>query len=427
MVPSKSFSTLWFERRNVVYHGLAYFFNRGLPFVASLLIARFLALDDFGRYITVISFFVSLCLIVDMGFALAATSTVARRANANGEATARALLATLCTCSLMGTVMALGVLAWAEQIARWAFNDASMQGLVLAGTIYVPASALASTTTAALQGAQQYRAIAIAGLIGGAIFLAMAVGAAIFGNSLLVIWAAAFGTAARALALLVAAAPILRQVRWGQGVFAQIRTDLRELWRVALPASLAALTFAPVNSIMMSVLYRAPNGAAEAGSLGLAMQFFSIVMIAPGMLTQYALPKLSAMSGNRAMVRRKVQLKRFVTLAFAACLIIAAPIAIAAPSLLDQFGSGYSDAAPAIRWMMLAALIAAPQGVFSNFLIAVSRDWFRVMTRYLWAGVILSAVFIASIDSAQNMALIYACAWAAVLSVQIYIISRAKD
>src|SRR5687768_12230277 len=104
-------------RRNIVFHSFAYLFNRGLPFVASLLVAQFLPVADFGRYITVINLFVSLGLVVDMGFALATAKTVARRAGDGPQSAASVVLATLLTCSALGLVMAVAVALGAQQLA----------------------------------------------------------------------------------------------------------------------------------------------------------------------------------------------------------------------------------------------------------------------------------------------------------------------
>jgi O-antigen/teichoic acid export membrane protein len=411
-------------RSNIVFHSFAYLFNRGLPFVASLLVAQFLPVADFGRYITVINLFVSLCLIVDMGFALATAKTVARRGGDDPEAAGSVVMATLLACTVLGLVMAAAIVLGAGQLTHFVLADPSLEMAVLAGALYVPASALASTATAALQGAQRYRPLAIAGFIGGIVFLTLVLIAAIEGDALLVIWAASLGAAARALALIVTVAPLVRPVARGSHLIERLKRDLRELWQVALPASLAALTFAPVNTFMMAMLYRSPNGAVEAGWLGLALQFFSVVMVTPGMLTQYALPKFAASAGEDSGSRRRAQLRRFTLLATAVCLCMVAPIGLAAPLLLQVLAPEYAGGAPALRWMMVAALISAPQGVFSNYLIALSQNWIRVVTRLLWAAVVVGCVIAFPTLDARGMAVAYAVAWAAILASQMIVVAR---
>lgn len=411
------------RRRNIVFHSVSYLFNRGLPFISSLIVAKFLPVADFGRYITVINLFFSLCLVVDMGFALATAKTVARRVG-NPDATASAVLATMVASTVLGLALAAAIGFGAEEITHAVLADPSLQAAVFAGALYVPASALASTATAALQGAQRFRELAVAGFIGGSVFLALVTFAALQADAILVIWMASFGAAARALALLVTVAPLVRRAVQGSHMAACLKRDLRELWRVALPASLAGLTFAPVNTLMMAMIYRSPNGAVETGWLGLALQFFSIAMVMPGMLTQYALPRFAALADEHSRSRRLALLGHYTMLATAMCLCMAGPIAIGAPLFLGNLAPHYAGGFSALRWMMIAALIAAPQGVFSNYLIALSHNWLRVVTRVLWAAVVIGGILAFSDLDAHGMAIVYAAAWAAVLASQLVVIAR---
>lgn len=409
-------------RSNIVFHCFSYLFNRGLPFVASLIAAKLLPVADFGRYMTVINLFFSLCLVVDMGFSLATAKTVARRA-ADPKAAASAVLATLLACTVLGVAMAVAIAFGAGQITRFVLADPALQSAVFAGAFYVPASALASTATAALQGAQRYRSLAVASFIGGSVFLALVAVAALESDVLLVIWMASLGAAARALALIITVAPVLRLALQGSDMVARLKRDLRELWHVALPASLAGLTFVPVVTLMMAMLYRSPNGAVETGWLGMALQFFSIVMVMPGMVTQYALPKFAALADDHSAVRRRAQLWRFTMLATAICFCMAAPIWFGAPLLLDVLVPHYFDGFSALRWIMVAALIAAPQGVASNYLIALSYNWIRVLTRLLWAAVVVGCIVALPSLDAHGMAIVYAAAWATILVSQMIVIA----
>lgn len=410
-------------RSDMIFHCLSYLFNRGLPFIASLIIAKFLSISDFGRYMTVVSLFFSLCLVVDMGFALATVKTVARRAG-DMDAVASAVLATLSACGMLGLAMAVAIGFGAGAITHFLLADPSLQAVVIAGALYVPASAVASTATAVLQGVRRYRELAVAGFFGGSVFLTLVTVAALQANLLLTIWMVSVGATARALALLVVVAPLLRRALQAADMVARLKRDLRELWHVALPASLAGLTFSPVNTCIMAMLYRGPNGAVEAGWLGLALQFFSIMLVMPGMLTQFALPKFAALADDHSRGRRRSQLRHFSILATAVCFFMATPIAIGAPFFLAIIAPDFVGGFSALRWMMIAALIAAPQGVFSNYLIAVSHNWTRVFTRLLWAAVVVGCILVFPHLDARGMAIVYAAAWMTILTSQVIVVAR---
>ena len=372
---------------------------------------------------TIVNLFFSLCLVVDMGFALATVKTVVRRVG-DHDGTASAVLAALVACAVLGLIMAFAIGFGAGAITHFWLADPSLQSAVIAGALYVPASAIASTATAALQGAQRYRELALAGFLGGSVFLTLVTFAAIQANLLVTIWMVSLGAAARALALLVTVAPLLRKSMQGSHMVARLKRDLRELWHIALPAMLAGLTFVPVNALIMIMLYRGPNGAVEAGWLGLALQFFSIIMVVPGMLTQFALPKFAALADDHSRCKRRSQLRRFTILATVICFCMAAPIVVGTPLFLGILVPDFGGGTSALRWMMISALVAAPQGVLSNYLIALSHNWMRVLTRLLWAAVIVGCIAAFPHLDARGMAIVYAAAWAVILASQMIVVAK---
>lgn len=409
-------------RKNFFFHSISYLFIRGLPFISSLVVAKFLTVDEFGRYMTIISLFFSLGLIVDLGFSLATTKIVAHRAG-NIRGTASVILSAVGASAVLGGAIAAGIGFGASGIAHFFLADASLEELIVAGTLYVPATAIASTATAALQGAQRYRELTFSSFIGGSVFLALVAVGALHGDVFWVIWMASVGAAFRALVVIV---PVLLHVRSALQIlhlYARVMRDLRELWHIALPASLAALTFTPVNTFILAVLYRNPGGAGEAGWFGLALQVFSIVMVLPGILTQYALPKFASLADDDSRDIRSVTLRQFAMLSTAIGIIAAAPIALSAQRLLNLIAPDYTGGSSALCWMMVAAALAAPQGVISNFLLAMSKNWTRVLTRLLWASVIVGCILAFPQFEAREMAIVYAIAWATILVAQMAIIA----
>ncbi len=419
-------NTLWLtlqRRENLILHAFSFFANRGLPFVASIVIARILGASEFGHYITTITLFMALSIFVDAGLAVAGTKIIARQPSTDRHVVAVALLSVIMICFGLGMLVAAALTLFAEDLASLALGDIGLTPFVLAGAVFVPASALTSVATAALQGALQYRKIAIAGTVGGIAFLVCAINSALTGDALTAVWGAAFGTLIRAMALLGAAIGLFRNIDFSRNISQSILLNSKSLWDVALPASLAALTFAPVNGIVMLLLFRSTNGASEAGAYGLTLQFFAIAMMAPGMLTQYVLPKLARNHDHASQIQ---EMLRYIAMASFACVIIAVPTAILAAAVLRQFSPEFAGYSASLQWIMLAAVITAPQGVLSNYLLAASRDWIRVGTRILWAGAVLGPALTADQLDANTMAKIYAAAGAALFTSQILVVLSFK-
>ncbi len=365
---------------------------------------------DFGHFIAAISLFTSLLLLVDLGFSLATTTRVAQLSELGLAAVATALLVASSLCLALGVVVSIASYVSVHAINAALFPGSNMTPFILAGVIYVPAAALASVLTGGLQGMKRYRDLAMIGLAGGLIHVFAVVGCGFWVGAELALWGAAAAMLIRA-ALASCIAVMRLGPKLGRIDLAQLMAEARQLARIALPASIAAIAWAPVNTFLLTTLFRHPNGASEVGAFGLCLQAFSLAMVLPGMLTQFALPKFASLQGDNAHRLRKRQTTQFAVLSLIAAGIYCVPVVIFAPSILSIFGTDYSRYNTVLQLMMLAAILSAPQGVLSNYLMATGKHWHRVWAKYTWGCVvILTAVTLAD-NSAKSAALAYIFGW----------------
>lgn len=405
------------------FHALAYLSTRGLPFVAAFLAARLLGADEFGQFVGALSLFMSALMFVDLGLALTTITRVARQRAESEVAAGRSLAVAASVCLTLGALVSLSIGVMSEWLSATVFSTHAMRPYLLAGMLYVPAAGLASIITGGLQGLQRYRELAIVGIVGGVIHLLLVVGLAVTLGGMAALWGAAVAVAIRAALGLVFAGPVmLRSVR-AKAAFHPV-AELRALVARALPACLAAAAWAPVNTALVSRLFSHENGAAEAGAFGVAMQVFSLAMIVPGVLTQFALPRLAGVAGPDGARRRKLLTLRYSIVAGGVTLAISLPAMVFAPLVMDQLGRDYAGYSETLLLMLVAAVFSAPQGVLSNYMLAAGHDWQRVWTKYLWAGVVLLTAVVLSAPSASNAAVAYVCGWAALVAVQVFLVVR---
>lgn len=402
-------------------HAVAFICNRGLPFVAAFVSARLLGVADFGQFVGAISLFMSLVIFVDLGLGLAATTLVARQAASDADRVPATFLVTVLAALALGAVVSVGILLGVPAIVRWVFAGADMQAYVIAGALFVPASALASVLTGALQGLRRYRALMVSGGVGGVLYLVFVVVGALAAGGLGAIWGAALGMGARAgLSAFMARHVIADALRLGG-----IRTALAEwkpLFAVALPASVAAFSWAPVNTFLVAHLFHGGNGAIEAGAFGLTQQVFSLVMIIPGMLTQYALPRLSGLAHGEEGGSIKRLAARYAGISLLSCAVIALPVALAPDFVMSLLGAGYRDYGIVLVITLAAATLSAPQGVLSNYLLARGLGWHRVWSRYAWSVVVVGAALFMGEPSALNAATAYLIGWGVLIAIQVLIV-----
>lgn len=402
--------TLAKNNHQLFWHSVSYASNRGFPFVAAFALAKILDSPQFGEYIAATTFFATLMLFADLGFALATTTRVARNSHRPDlAATTMAVSVLICVVASLG--IALLALFGASPIDSIVFAGADMRGYVHAAVLFVPAAAIASVIGGALVGLQQFRTMAVVGLISGILYVSFAVGGGLMSGALAAAWGAAAAMLVRAI--------ISFWYAWGRGLkaaigtpFPELRSEGRALLAIALPASIAALAWMPTNSFLLAVLMHQPQGKIEVAGFGVALQVFSIVSVFSSLLTQFALPRLSVEIGLGAAGDPKLKTLRYCVGSTLCTAALAATVALLAPHILTAFGPGYARFKPALITLMICAVISGPQGILSNYLLAVGHNWIRVATWFGWAFVVCVAMALAPSKTAGNAALAFTIGWA---------------
>lgn len=400
------------------FHALSFLANRSAPFVAAFFAARILGVDGFGHYIGAIGLFTTLMLVVDLGFTVTTINLVAKRRAEGWERQYASALVALGVCLLAGLLMAIVLALFHGAIAELVFASEAMAAPVAAGALYVPGAALFAIATGVMQGMQRYRELAVTGLAGGVLHVLVIVLGAMAGDAETALWAAAAGMSARALLTLCLLA---------RGLNAAVREasrtgvlgELRLLAATAGPASIASLVFAPVNALLLAVVFRHPDGTAEAGAFGVGLQLFTMLVLVPSIVTQYALPDLSATSDPRLRKRRSLL---YAALATGSTFLVAAVTVLAGDLLLALLGPDYRGYATVFLVMALAAVASAPQGAFANYLLAAGYDWHRVWTRYVWGAVVVGVMLARGDGTALSAAIAVLAGWITVVPLQLALV-----
>ena len=389
------------------FHTLSFLANRSAPFIAAFVAARLLGVDEFGRFAAAVGVFMTATLVVDLGFAVSTIHNVAKGRDAGCRQQYRTALVALILCLTASGILGVIIAFVHTDLAALIFNSAAMVEPLAAGALFVPAAAVFAIATGVLQGMRRFAVLAAAGICGTAIHVTLVAMAALHGDAVLALWAAATGMAVRAAAV---ALPLARglvlaaQDLWTAGA----KSEAASLVRTAIPASVASLVFAPVNAVLLATLFRSEGGAAEAGAFGVGLQLFAALSLVPTIVTQYTLPTLSTMADHR---RRKRTALAFSGVSFAVTVCAAGLVLLAGNPLLALLGEDYRPFAPAFALMVLAAAASAPHGALSNYLLASEHHWQRVAVRYFWGACVLGAFWLAPRD-AVGAALAYLLGWA---------------
>jgi O-antigen/teichoic acid export membrane protein len=157
---------------------------------------------------------------------------------------------------------------------------------------------------------------------------------------------------------------------------------------------LSGLCWAPVNWLVTGMLVRAPNGYYEMGLLGVANQWFSLLLFLPNVVGTVLLPHLADAVG-RGDLRAWRDTARF---GIRTNLLISLPTtcAIAALSvvIMSMYGSGYESGWPVLIAVALAATAASTQNVMVNMFASADRMWDSMATQLSWSVTYLFCAFL---------------------------------
>ncbi|WP_250452958.1 hypothetical protein [Caballeronia sp. ATUFL_M2_KS44] len=158
---------------------------------------------------------------------------------------------------------------------------------------------------------------------------------------------------------------------------------------VSTPIVLSALVMAPVNWLALSLLARTPAGLAQVGQFNAAYQWYIGLTFIPAVISGTVLPALARMRasgdgrGFASLTRHSI-----VTNGIVAC-VSSLVVWLVAHRLMTLYGPAYSEAAPLLRWLAIAAAANGLNAAVGQIMTASNRLWFGLFVNLLWASTYL--------------------------------------
>ncbi len=250
--------------------------------------------------------------------------------------------------------------------------------------------------TGAPAGLQSFRAIAIAGMVGGSSYLLLGTGGAYLGGRNGALGGIVLSLCLQSMTLAVLMRSELR--RWG------ITVARREMSRergadlhFALPSALTGLSTMPALWLATAVLVRQPGGYREMALYAAAASLRTLVMFVPQLGNSVG---IALVNNARAEASHRQYLRAFwanMAVVCATALAGAAVVALLGPQLLSMFGRDFRSGYSVLLVLLLASLfeagvLAAYQPLqsegrmwLSMFAVALPRDALLVALAWLLA------------------------------------------
>ncbi|GEM_PF-7120093 len=373
--------------------GIASVLGRGFPILALMICARLLDPDAFGKFMMIYGAIISFAMLTDAGLGTTVTKFTAQYKNLDTLRVSQIISLAQYISVFNIVILTSALILFGDEVARYILADGSLKQYLVISIVIILFNGLCSIQQAILYGLEDYRSVKKANFNTGLIILlSLPIGAMFFGviGMLITLSIAKFVNVVVLLSATQSNFILLGIDRFG-GIE---RNDFKTLIGFSFPTFLNSLLFGPVILFTMSIVAHHFDGHVQVGIYNAAYQWFSFVIFIPGVFTVGALPILSEQI-NRGNVERAEKLVKdkikFILYLLSPVVIV---LMLLSPFIMKLYGDGYEDSWKVLLVLMVAVLIALPQGLLGNYIISNDKVWRWFVSSIAWALTFISVTYI---------------------------------
>lgn len=378
--------------RGAVWSFIGAVMSQGFTLVASVITARLLGREEFGKYGMIQSTVGMLGVFAGLGLGLTATKYVAEFRTRDPERAGRIIALGCAVAIVSGGLLALGLLAYAPLLAAKTLNAPELTNELRIASVLLFLNALNGAQTGALSGFEAFRAIARINMVRGLIAVPVTVATVLVWRLPGAVWA---------LAVTAVVACFLNQVSLRRecaalGIHPRFWSgyaERRVLWTFSTPAFLSGALVGPATWAANAMLVNQPSGYAEMGVFSAASQWRNAIGFIPYVLSQFALPILSNLHGERDVSRYGKALRWNLILTAAAVAAVAVPVALGAPQIMRLYGRGFQQGWLVLVLSAATAVISCVNGVVGTAIMSAGSVWVGFAFNAMWASVFLASCY----------------------------------
>jgi O-antigen/teichoic acid export membrane protein len=353
--------------------------------VTSILLARILGKDSFGKLGIIISTINLFSLVGSFGLGATATKYVAEYRQKHPERAGRVLALSSVVAWVTGLLSASAILILAPYLANHSLAKPELLQALRICAPLVLLTAVNGAQTGALSGFESFKDLAVTGIFFTIATLPLqAVGAWKWG-----IEGALWGqVAGLVLNGLLNFRVLLRNARDHRVVlsFSEWKAERWVLWSFSFPTVLSGLLILPVNWFCAALLVRQPHGFAEMAGVTAGNQWRGLVAFLPALLATVCFPIAASLPKDGRF--RKIALRGLALnygAGLAACLLVV-PFR---SRILAMYGPNFGSAGPVLVLLMLAGVLEGGNEILFRALLILDKGWWRFISNGLWGAVML--------------------------------------
>ena len=363
--------------------------------IASIMTARLLDLNDFGRLGLLQSTLNTLVAFIAPSFGLSLMRIVATLRDTEPHLMSEQVSAVFQVGLLISLVLTFSLLALAPWLCEQWFNGSVTQRSLQIAAFSLVANGIFSMQISVLAGFEAFRESAFLNTLKGILLVIWMVGGAYWGG----LTGAVFGlTVSSYLSALLGAWIMLGVLR---------RRNLRLTrcsWRsgsdvlrdVSLPSFLSTVITSLVMWLGSVLLTRLPNGLAQVALFTAANHWRTVLLFLPTQINQSTAPILANLWMHAELQRFRLLVHTNLLLNLVTAGITCLILAFAAKPILHLYQLGSASDAFSLRLFAFSGVIAALCGVLGYTMAAIGRLWEGLIVNALWAAVfiVLSLAFL---------------------------------
>ncbi|MEM4202821.1 MAG: hypothetical protein QXS54_02000 [Candidatus Methanomethylicaceae archaeon] len=383
---------------------------QGLLLLASILTARWLGTNDFGRLgliqvtlNTVIAF-----ITPTFGWPLMYTGATSRNIHQLREMAGPILKAG----TLGGVMLSVGLLILTPWIGEHWFKDVGLQKAFQISMLSIFPYSIFVLQVSLLAGLEKFREVAMLNALRGMLMmLCMAIGSFRWGLN-----GAAWGiTLSTYLVGLVGGVSLLRLSKEG-GCFLY-NTNLA--WRgfyvlrdTSLPSFLSTALVSLAIWLGNVLLMRTPNGLAEVALFNATNHWRTLLLFLPTQISQSNIPILANLWNISQIKRFRLLMITSLMLSFITAVIPSLIVIVAAEPILYLYRLYSLDGIPAFRLLIFSGVMGALCSMLGTAIIAMGRFWQGLFMNFVWTLLLIGTAFALRERGAVGLAIAYTVAYA---------------
>lgn len=361
--------------------------GKGLSLIAGIAIARFLGKEAYGEYGIIKNTLLMIAIFSSFGLGYTATKFVAENKQDNAKTYLIHKISSRIT-FVTSTIIAFLVFVFAENITIW-IDAPDLNSILRWSAVAIIFNAVNTTQTGELSGFNAYRQIAWNNLWVGIFVFVASIVLTYFWNLEGAVIALACSYVLNCVLNRITLNKYLKEHKVSHTEDSKCLRN--EIIKFSLPVALQESLYSITHWLNVVVLIKL-SGYGQLGLSSAANQWSAVMLFIPGALRNVALSHLS--QTNKDHKENNIILKRLLTINIFSTFIPFVIISLLSKWICSWYGSDFTGLQAVLSIGAFTAVVNSMSNVFTQEFMAMSKNWYLFLSRFLRDCCILLTLYI---------------------------------